>query len=372
MSTTPTSPGLGLRVGGWLLQHAGGLFERLAALESRVAADAIAPVRIEAPVFIAGLARSGSTILLEALASCASFASLRYCDYPLVWLPYWWTQLRARLPLPPVAAQERAHGDRIAVTPESPEAFDEVLWMHFFADRHDPRVDQRLSAETSHPRFEQAYPLHIRKLLAARGRPRYLCKGNYNLLRLPYLLKLFPDARFVVPVRSPEAHVASLIKQHRLFTRLSATAPSVARHLAHSGHFEFGPQRRAEHAGDATQAAAIQADFDAGREVSAYARQWAASYGALERSLHDQPELARATLLVPYESMCANAAGMLARLAHHCALDAEETAHLLREWAPRMQAPAYYQAGFTPDERALIASVCAETVALLDAKAQPG
>lgn len=370
--STATRPSLGLRVGGWLLQHAGGAFERLAALEARVAAEAIAPVRVEAPVFIAGLARSGSTILLEALASCASFASLRYCDYPLVWLPYWWTLLRAKLPLPPVAAQERAHGDRIAVTPESPEAFDEVLWMHFFAQRHDPAVDQRLGADVHHPRFEQAYALHIRKLLAARGRPRYLCKGNYNLLRLSYLLKLFPDARFVVPVRAPEAHVASLVKQHRLFSRLSATAPSVGRHLAHSGHFEFGPQRRAEHVGDDAQAATIQADFAAGREVSAYARQWAASYGALARSLRDQPELAKATLLVPYESMCANAAGMLARLAQHCALDANETTHLLRAWAPQMQAPEYYRAEFTPDERALIAAVCAETVALLDAQILPG
>ena len=74
-----------------------------------------------------------------------------------------------------------------------------------------------LDRQTSHPAFESFYRDHIRKLLRVRGGRRYLAKGNYNVTRLEYLLQLFPDARFVIPVRDPRWHIASLIKQHALF-----------------------------------------------------------------------------------------------------------------------------------------------------------
>jgi hypothetical protein len=356
-------PSLSLRAGGWLMHVASGLCESLARLESRVAADAIAPIKVRQPVFVAGLARSGSTILLEALASCPPFASLRYCDYPPVWFPYWWSQLRARLPLPAATPEERAHGDGIVVTPESPEAFDEVFWMHFFPDRHMPSVDQRLAADTENPRFADFYRLQIRKLLAARGKPRYLCKGNYNLARLPYLLKLFPDARFVVPIRAPEGHVASLIKQHRLFAQLGAQSPSVAAHLARTGHFEFGPQRRAECAGDPAEAARIEADFATDCDVSGYARQWAMSYGALAEALASDAQLAQATLLLRFEDLCREPVESLQRLARHVDLNVADESALIAHWAPRLRMPDYYSTTFSAEEQTLIARHCAAAAA---------
>lgn len=348
------------------LVHATGRFcERLAALETRVADEHIAGVEVRAPIFIAGVARSGSTILLEALASLQSFASLRYCDYPAVWFPWWWQQLRERLPLPKPTPQQRAHRDRIAVTPESPEAYDEIFWMHFFEGRHDPSLDQRLGHATSNARFEAFYPLQIRKLLAARGRPRYLSKGNYNLARLPYLLSLFPDARFVVPVREPAAHVASLIKQHRLFCKLSEGSRSVAAHLARTGHFEFGPQRRVECLGDPAEAAAIAADFCSGDDVAGYARQWSSSYGSLLEQLQGSPELSDATLLVRYEQLCAEPGETLQRIAEHCRLDAQASLSLITTWAGQLAAPGYYQTSFDSHEQQRITAICAATAARL-------
>ncbi len=175
----------------------------LAGLESRQLAEEIAANPPRRPIFIAGVARSGSTILLQALASLPGTASARYRDYPPIWFPYWWDRLRQRLPLPPVKPQPRAHADGIEVTPDSPEALDEVFWMHFHPGRHDPGVDQRLEPDHERSAFTAFYRAHISKLLYARGAERYLCKGNYNLFRLPLLLRMFPDARLVVPIRSP-------------------------------------------------------------------------------------------------------------------------------------------------------------------------
>lgn len=355
-------PSLSARLGSWLMQAGRPGWSWLAGLETRLLADQMAAVDVRAPIFIAGVARSGSTILLQALASVAGLASARYRDYPPIWFPYWWTQLRDRLPLPQPAPTARAHADRIEVTPESPEALDEVLWMHYYRDRHDPAVDQRLAAAQECRPFTDFYRAHIRKLLHARGAERYLCKGNYNLLRLPLLLRMFPDARLVVPIRSPLTQVPSLQRQHRRFCALTTRWPHVARHLARSGHYEFGPQRRAECAGDLAQTRLIQAEFAAGDDCSAYARQWAASYGALAEMLSNDAGLADAVLLLRYEHLCAEPESALAELAAHCRLDERLSSRLLDSWPARLRAPDGH-AALSPAERELVAQRCAQVAA---------
>src|SRR3546814_18222232 len=90
----------------------------------------------------------------------------------------------------------------------------------------------------------------MRKLLWVRRRPRYLAKANYNGTRMEYLLKLFPDARFVLPLRDPAAHIASLMKQQRLFCEGERRHPAALEHMRRIGHFEFGIDRRPIHVGD--------------------------------------------------------------------------------------------------------------------------
>ncbi len=129
-------------------------------------------------MYVAGLARSGTTILLEQLAAHPAVASHRYIDYPPVLTPYWWNRWLSLVPQSQGAAKERAHKDGIVVTPQSPEAFEEMLWMVFFRDTHDPRQSSVLGREASHPAFERFYDEHLRKLLAVRGRQRYLAKAT--------------------------------------------------------------------------------------------------------------------------------------------------------------------------------------------------
>ena len=331
-----------------------GLGRRLADIETRAVRAEIADVRIEKPIYVCGLARAGSTLLLELLAEVPEVTTHRYADFPGLWTPYWWNWLRARLPAQPSVPVERAHRDRIAVTRESPEAFEEMLWMHFFPGRHDPAVDQVMDADRVNADFAGFYGDHLRKLLAVRGARRYLAKANYNLSRIGYLLTLFPDARFVVAIRQPQSHIASLIKQDRLFTQWSRERPDIARQLARTGHFEFGPGKRAINYGDAATAEAIRASFDAGRTVEGYARQWAAAYGWFAARLANDAAFARQCVVVDYGRLCSDPVGTMSAVYAHVDVDATTAQTLLRAQAGRIAAPDYYAADFEPSELSMI------------------
>lgn len=338
-------------LGGFVERHRA-LWIRLGDLETRLLSDALADIGIEAPIYVAGLARSGSTILLESLAAADGTATHRYRDYPPVFVPFFWSWLVERMPQRPAAPVERTHGDGIAVTAESAEAFEEMLWMAFFPRLHDPATSAVLDASTTHPAFERFYRAHIRKLLLARQAGRYVAKGNYNLTRLEYLLKLFPDARFVLPVREPLWHIASLAKQHALFCAGERQSPAALAHLRRVGHFEFGLDRRAINAGDRDAVAGIAAAWARGEEVEGWARCWAMLHDHLADRLAGNARLREACLVVRFEELCAAPQAMVARLLDHCRLPAPDD--LVARLAARLRFPAYYAPRFTVDERAVI------------------
>jgi hypothetical protein len=358
-----------LHVFGQMVERAPGLWVRLADLESRALAERLAEVPIDRPVYISGLARAGSTILLELLAAHPDLASHQYRDFPPLYTPVWWNWFvdRARSGQGRGPAVERAHKDGILVTPESPEAMEEVLWMRFFPDCHDPQRSNVLDAGTANPDFERFYRDHIRKILLVRGGRRYLSKGNYNVTRLGYLLRLFPDARFVVPVRDPAGHIASLIKQHRLFCREETRDPRILGHMRRVGHYEFGLDRRPVNAGDDAATAAVLRLWRDGEELRGWARYWAALHDHVAAALERDAELRRHTLVVHYHDLCTTPAEALRRVYDHCALAVDDAR--LAEQAARLAFPTYYKAGFTDAEAAVIAEETAATVARLRALA---
>ena len=204
---------------GGLVERREGLWRRLGGWETRILSDSLSDVTVDRPVYISGLARSGTTKLLEVLDWHPEVVTHKYRDFPLLHIPYLWNRFLDFVPRRGAEAAERAHRDGIFVDPDSPEAFEEVLWMAFFPGTHDPSRNSVLDGTTRNPEFERFYRDHIRKLLLVRGGTRYVSKANYNITRLEYLLRLFPDARFVVPVRDPVWHIASLMKQHKLFCK---------------------------------------------------------------------------------------------------------------------------------------------------------
>ncbi len=243
------------------------------------------------------------------------------------------------------------------ITADSPEAIEEVLWMHFFPDAHKPDRNHVMGEHESHPSFEKHYQNHIRKLVAVRNGQRYLAKNNYHVTRIEYLLKLFPDARFVIPIRDPMHQVASLMKQHRLFGQKNEEDSRVSQQLQLSGHFEFGPLRCPIIVDESRQA-----HYGKGLdEVAWYANQWADVYGFLQQRMKENQTLARACLIIPYEELCSRTRKSLHRLFVHLDINDKWAEEIIEACAPTINAPDYYQPDFSAAQLKLIQKLTGDT-----------
>ena len=129
--------------------------------------DAVDP---GAPVFVTALPRAGTTILLELLAGLDEFASHRYRDMPFVLTPMLWSRFVGSGDRD-AAPQERAHGDGIQISQDSPEAFEEMLWRAFWKS-HYKRDRIAPWSRCDEPEFVEFLVAHMRKVIALRAREK--------------------------------------------------------------------------------------------------------------------------------------------------------------------------------------------------------
>jgi hypothetical protein len=336
------------------------LWISLGRLETSRLAEELRQVSIRMPIYVCGLARSGSTLLHEIVSSHPGVATHRIKDYPMLFTPYWWRRATARVrPQPP---RERPHRDGVMITTDSPDALEEMLWMAFFPRCHDPATSCLLGAEDSHPPFESFYRAHIRKLLLAEQATRYAAKANYHVARLSYLARLFPDARFLIPVRAPAGHIASLLRQHRWFSHGQRQHPRALAYMRWSGHYEFGLDRRPMHLGDGDRVRRVAAAWAAGDEVRGLALYWDMVYGYLARLLATDARLRQAALVVRFEALCADPEDTLRAVLGHCALPDADS--IVDRHASGIRSPTYYQHKFSPEDLAVIRAETAGTASL--------
>ena len=153
-------------------------------------------------VFVTGLARSGTTILLNAIYQSNQFASLTYDDMPFILAPNFWAKISPRKIHGEL--QERAHSDGIRVSTNSPEAFEEVFWKTF--------VDDLKIREEFFIKF-------ISLILKKNNKTHYLSKNNQNIRRLVLISEIFPRSKILIPFRDPLQQALSLFSQHMKFVK---------------------------------------------------------------------------------------------------------------------------------------------------------
>lgn len=192
-------------------------------------------------LFITGLARSGTTILLRRLYETGTFATLTYRDMPFVLMPLSWKHISGKSEKN-IEKTERAHGDGLMVDYDSPEAFEEVFWKTRTGNEYirknallpyDPD-DESLKD------FKHYLGLILKSREQASG--RYLSKNNNNILRLRALSNALPKSIFLLMFRSPVQQAWSLLRQHRRF--LNPDDPFTTKYMGWLGHFEFGAGHR--------------------------------------------------------------------------------------------------------------------------------
>ncbi len=201
------------------------------------------PQLVDRPVFVTGLARSGTTVLLRLLHGSGVFASLTYANMPFVAAPALWSKIANQF-RKCVIDTERAHGDGVKVGYHSPEAFEEVVWRALYQDKFiasDHLSEMDPLDETERDRFSS----FVRRFVATSGDcKRYLSKNNNNIIRLDEIIRIFPDAIIFVPFRDPASFVKSTIAQHKRFLKWHEEDAFTRRYMRWLGHFEFGSDFR--------------------------------------------------------------------------------------------------------------------------------
>jgi hypothetical protein len=338
-----------------------GLFIRLGDFETSLFEDQLAGIAVDRPIFICGLARAGTTITLELLSGLPDIASYRYRDFPGVHLPLAWNRGLGNRSRDRRPAIDRLHGDGIKITADSPEALDEPIWMSFFPQAHDPAHSSVLDPDRRHPAFERFYRRNLQKILLLRQGRRIVLKGNYLVSRLAYLVRVFPDARFVLLVRDPVEHVGSLMRQQVNFTEAAQADPRVIDYLRALGHFEFGLDRRPINLGDDAAVRSVMAAWAGGREIEGWALYWRQIHEYLADLLDAHEAVRRAALVVRFETLHGEPHASLDRILDHCGLDIDEATR--GGLAARLRAPTGHGATLGCDAVAQIRTLCGATAA---------
>ena len=226
-------------------------------------------------VFVAGLARSGTTVLLNMLFAGNQFASLTYSDMPFILSPNLWNNF-VRTPHHSVSI-ERAHGDGVMISINSPEAFEEVFWNTFEKD----------------PKVVQEFKNYVGLITLKYKRSRYLSKNNQNVRRIFRIQEAFPDAKILIPFRNPLQQANSLLTQHIRISSQQINDKYMRNYMRWIGHSEFGIDYRPISQGNRLK----YKDFNT---LNHWLEQWLYSY----RSLFGKYGENKNIMFVCYEDLC--------------------------------------------------------------------
>lgn len=171
-------------------------------------------------VFIIGMPRSGTTILLKFLYESDDFASLTYKDMPFILSPNLWSFFSKKKKL---KLKSRIHDDGIVHSLDSPEAFEEIFWETFKEEN-----------------LKTNYISYIKTILNRYNKTRYLCKNNYNYKRITIIKSILPNSIFLIPIRDPYLTAYSLLIQHKKFKKLQSENTFLRKYMHWLGHHEFG------------------------------------------------------------------------------------------------------------------------------------
>ncbi|MFX1390378.1 MAG: sulfotransferase [Promethearchaeota archaeon] len=318
---------------------------------------------VDKPIYITGLARAGTTIILEMLEKHPDLATHRYKNVIMPFLPKWFSQIsdRFRFYSQPF---ERLHRDGIMVNSESPEAVEEVFWQIFFKDLHNEEFSNIISEDKSNSKFEKFYINHIKKLLWYQGCSRYLTKNNYILTRFGYLLKIIPDAKILLIIRNPMEHIASLIKQTILFKKLEENNPHLPDWLKIVGHNEFGRNQKCINVKNTEEIRKIREMWKSKESfVKGWAYYWRSIYHFIANQLDINDLLKKAILIIKYEDLCENPSNTIDKILKHAELPLEPFKKVKEVYIKKLHKPSYYNPNFSEQEIQEIKTITKETAA---------
>ena len=332
-----------------LMQTFKPLYKSIGDLESWFLKSDLSEIKIKQPIYITSLARSGTTIVTEMLSQSDNVCSHTYGDFPGIFTPYWNNWLRQKQRFLSGGKVERTHGDRIMINNDSPDAFEEVIWMYFFPQLHNTINTDKIEL-TKNKKFVSFYQDNIKKHLLVKNKTRYIAKANYNISRIEIILEIFPDAKFIIPVRHPINHIASLVKQHNIYLKAAAANPKIDGQLAASGHFEFGNIRQIINMNDSDYFNKVTELWKSKQEIKGWAHYWNGLYQAANQLKQKSSQLNNAIMFIKYEDLCNQSEQTIDDIIHHCQLDNTQFSTIKKHYSKQLTLPNYYKIPFNSHE----------------------
>lgn len=259
-------------------------------------------------LYVSGLARAGTTVLMQTIGQDSRFSSLSYNDLPLLFLP---TDEEKRKKTA-IKEVERTHGDGVMHSLNSYEALEEPFWRNFQPDyikRHELKTQDIKEEVYARYTFFRNY--------FSRGKI-YLSKNNNHLLRAGSLHAHDRAAGYrsktIIPFRNGATQAKSLFQQHQHLATLQQESVFVKDYMDMLVHHEFGLGRKqtvfdSEHT-------LIDANWD---EESTWLEYWYRYYDAVLEKYANDKDVA----FICYERFCDEPVSSLTAVYNFLGLEVE-------------------------------------------------
>lgn len=187
-------------------------------------------------VVVTGLARAGTTALMNLIYDPEKFHALSYANMPFLLAPNLWRKIYQAKSS---KGKERAHGDAIFINENSIEALEEYFFKVFLDDTYIKK-ESLVTHEVTGELFKKY--LRYQELFKSKrtDKTTYLAKNNNFILRYESMRSLDKDFQVILIFRNPICHARSLLAKHKLFTLKQTEDKFVLEYMNWLGHYEFG------------------------------------------------------------------------------------------------------------------------------------
>ncbi|MEO8670379.1 MAG: sulfotransferase [Tahibacter sp.] len=273
------------------------------------------------PVFLIGAFRSGTTLVERILCRHPDVASFCYFSNQFVRAPIlaaWGIRMLARIGVLDLQPQGFIHNPKL---PSNLFSSFECEWIYSQCGRSlwDASDSIEMGAQFSHPAFERHLASLVRRHVWLFGKRRFVNKNPYNSLRVGFLGRVFPTARFVRVVRHPLATIASHLHTQRTLEDALTQVPDGRRIYRDGLHMDVlsAPAKTAHHA--------ELLELEALDRSLALAAQWRDFQDAIDNVLELNPSLRTRVHEIRYEDLMADPRRSINDLLQQTELDASGT-----------------------------------------------
>jgi hypothetical protein len=239
-------------------------------------------------IIVSGLARAGTTSLMNHLLKVEGFASLSYANMPFLLAPNTWRKIYHPTDK---STKERSHKDGIKIGLNSNEALEEYFFKALSQDAY-LKADRLKEYTLSEDEYRDY--LSYQSLIRNSPTEIYLAKNNNFLLRYKSVRAYNPNFLLVVLFRNPLLHATSLLEKHLYYSELQKEDPFVEEYMNWLGHHEFGLSQKAFQFGEKEPPQGDKNSLDYWLKI------WL-NYYQYALQIEDAQ-----SLFIPYESLCAN------------------------------------------------------------------